>query len=410
MSRLHPQAVGVLCGILFCWGGGRLAVGETWRVEVSAGDHDREDCPVVVRIPEGINSDRALHLRVTGSDVSLPIQRDGDGRFLFLLEAPLSKGTTRRYELSRGTKEPMVPPRAVARPDGDLIRVEAQGRPVLSYHVGVAEPPSGTNPLYRRSGHIHPVLTPGGRLVTDEFPADHLHQHALFSAWVRTRFEGRQVDFWNQLGGTGAVRHGTIRHVVSGPVFAEFQAELEHVDLSAPDGPRVALRETWTVRVYATQSGHLFDIESRQQTAGESRLLIEEYHYGGMAARGAAEWTAKSGADFLTSEGKTRSEGNHTRPNWVALHGPVAGEACGFAVFCSPENFRSPQPVRLHPSMPYFVFSPCVLGEFAIEPGQVYVSRYRYFVFDGLPDVSRLNAVWQDFAEPMKCLADPTEN
>jgi len=57
--------------------------------------------------------------------------------------------------------------------------------------------------------------------------------------------------------------------------------------------------------------------------------------------------------------------------------------------------------VRLHPSMPYFCFSPAVLGAFSIEPGQApYVSRYRFYVHDGRPDPKVAERLWQDYAAP----------
>jgi hypothetical protein len=279
-----------------------------------------------------------------------------------------------------------------------------QGRPVLQYNTAVVEPPEGIDPVFRRSGHIHPVWTPAGRIVTDEFPLDHPHQHGLFAAWVNTTFEGRNVDFWNQKGRTGNVEHVKVDDVVSGDVFGGFTVTLRHLDLTAPGGPKPVLKERWTVRVYdvndkvktpadqpvAPPDRCLFDIESVQTCIADAPLVLNEYHYGGMAFRGSGQWFHRPEHDFLTSEGRTRADGNHTRPNWVSAHGPVDGAPCGVTFFCHAENFRAPHPVRLHPDKPYFVFTPPVLGEFRIEPGEEYVSRYRVLVHDGKPDVDAL--------------------
>lgn len=67
-------------------------------------------------------------------------------------------------------------------------------------------------------------------------------------------------------------------------------------------------------------------------------------------------------------------------------------------MFCHPGNFRAPHPVRLHPSKPYFVFTPPVLGEFTLEPGEEYVSRYRVLLHDGTPDVKMFQRVWRVYA------------
>jgi hypothetical protein len=65
-----------------------------------------------------------------------------------------------------------------------------------------------------------------------------------------------------------------------------------------------------------------------------------------------------------------------------------------------PQNFRYPQPVRIHPEEPYFVYAPMQLGEMRIEPGSPYTARYRYVTYDGEPDTELLNRLWNDYAYP----------
>ena len=101
---------------------------------------------------------------------------------------------------------------------------------------------------------------------------------------------------------------------------------------------------------------------------------------------------------MLTSEGKARANGNHSRPDWVALYGEIDGQICGIVAMNHPSNFRAPQPVRLHPKKPYFCFAPMVLGDFAIEPDEPYISRFRFVAFDGKPNQAELNQIWKQFA------------
>jgi hypothetical protein len=56
--------------------------------------------------------------------------------------------------------------------------------------------------------------------------------------------------------------------------------------------------------------------------------------------------------------------------------------------------------VRLHPTIPYFCFAPAVLGDFAIEPGKPYVSRYRFCVHDNQLTAQNAGRFWQDYADP----------
>ncbi len=284
-------------------------------------------------------------------------------------------------------------PQAVTR-DG-TVRLSTGSRDILRYHETPSQPPAGIAAVYARSGHIHPLWTPAGVIVTDEFAPDHPHQHGIFSAWVKTRFAGHDINFWDQAAKLGVVRHAKLVDASAGPDGARFQAELEHVDITA--GETVVLRETWRVlaRARAAADGmpyHLVDLESEQRAATETPLEVLEYHYGGFGWRGPLAWRTPQpvdapgdalGCTFLTSLGDGRESGNHTRPDWVAVTGVVNGSPRTVAILGSPDNFRHPQPVRLHPHKPYFCFAPCVLGPFTIGRDTPLVSRYRIVAHDG---------------------------
>src|SRR5690606_34980801 len=136
--------------------------------------------------------------------------------------------------------------------------------------------------------------------------------------------------------------------------------------------------------------------------ATDKPLILREYHYGGMAFRGNSQWLGQGESDFLTSDGKTRIDGNHTRPNWTDAHGLLDGTPCGVAVLQHPSNPRFPSPVRLHPNKTYFVNSPVVIVDLTIAPKEPLISRYCYVVHDGRPDAADLGAAWTDYAEPPK--------
>jgi hypothetical protein len=135
-------------------------------------------------------------------------------------------------------------------------------------------------------------------------------------------------------------------------------------------------------------------------------LFINEYHYGGLAFRGSKQWNRVDSAAYrtdmqvMTSEGASRAEANHTRPRWVTAYGTIDEEPAGIAIMDHPGNFRFPQPVRVHPDMPYFCFAPMVEGAFEIGPSDEYHSRYRFFIFSGPPRTNAIEEVWRDYAEP----------
>ncbi|WP_442510055.1 PmoA family protein [Novipirellula sp. SH528] len=308
----------------------------------------------------------------------------------------------------------------------ESIDVTVRGKPVLKYNKAIQEPPLGMDLIYRRSGYIHPLYTPSGRVVTGDFAPDHAHQHALFGAFVNTTFKGKRVDFWNQHNRTGSVSHHNVIDVKSGDDVGSFTVELLHEAFTSPDQSTAVLKERWTVQVHATTDpGFVVDIHSTITCVADSPLTINKYHYGGMAFRGSNDWVtsesekaindyikardsglnlAEPGLDvalhrFLTSEGDRRFAGNGSHVKWVDLSGRVDGELCGVAMLSHRNNFRFPQAVRLHPSKPYFCFAPMVDGDFTIEPEENYVSHYRYIVHDDAPDADAIEQKWTEFAK-----------
>jgi hypothetical protein len=384
-------------------------------LEVATPKHALRQTPVEFVLPAALRQARHLQLTRVGDDRPIALQRAAgdEGRVMWIVDETPA-GESRRFQLRAADAPRDESPResaaSVQQQDGRITLLVGK-RPVLVYHAAVAQPPDPLDAAYRRSGFLHPVYTPDGRVLTDDFPPDHAHQHGVFFAWVNTSHAGHAVDFWNQLQKTGTVEHVALEQVIEGPVFAQLQARLRHLDLTFPE-PRAVLEETWTIRVYNIAEPFVIDFESRQTCAGKEPLVVNKYHYGGMALRGNRAWldeqakgVAPAGernafSDFVTSEGRGRADGNHTRPRWVDLFGKLDERFCGLALLSHPQNFNFPQPVRLHPSKPYFCFSPMVEEGFTIAPGGEYLSRYRLVAHNGSPERDQLDRCWREYAGP----------
>ncbi|MCA6075077.1 PmoA family protein [Fulvivirga sedimenti] len=290
----------------------------------------------------------------------------------------------------------------------NLLTLQVGGSPVLTYHKTIQFPPDTMPDYYQRSGFIHPLYTPNGKVVTDGFPAGHPHQHGLFFALVNTTFRGMHTDFWNQQNGTGTVRHVELSERYDAPASSGFISELEHLAIHNGDTTR-ALGEFWEIRVLPSTDAYRVDFISR--LFAFDTVHVNEYLYGGLGFRGSAEWNdlefeqpgdvnyigTKGKGGFLTSTGKTRMDGNHSHERWVSFHGQIDGDSAGVLIMAHPENFRFPQAVRLHPVMPYFSISPMVDGPFDLVPGDTLVSRYRIITYDGNPTVEWMEQEWQDW-------------
>lgn len=284
--------------------------------------------------------------------------------------------------------------------EGRQLVVRSGQKEILRYQAEPGDlPREKISPLFIRGGYIQSVRTPSGRLVTDDFPANHLHHHGIWSPWTKTVFEGRHPDFWNMGQGTGKVEFVALDEVWQKDGKAGFKARHQFVDLTITP-PKVALLEIWDVVVSTAGKTYVIDFKSTQTCATPSPLKLPAYHYGGVGFRGNWAWNGAENTRFLSSTGLTdRVKLNSSREKWCWIGGQVDGETCGITILGHPGNFRFPQPVRVHPGEPFFCFAPQQLGEMEIVPDKEYVASYRFVVADGEPDAATSEAWWKDYAE-----------
>jgi hypothetical protein len=374
------------------------------RITVEAGKVERVDTPVGVSLKGVADGKKPLILEeVTGGrrrTVPVQVEAGDDPVLWWILAGKTPAGATRTYELAEGAIS--YPPGVEARADKDGVDIIVGRLKVLRYRSTIVEPPAGVDRKFAHGASIHPACTPSGLVVTDDYPPDHLHQRGIWTSWTKTEFEGRHPDFWNLGTLTGAVRCTGLGPTVSGPVFGGFQANHDYLDLKAPDGEKVVLKEVLGVRVWAAggpQMGYwLWDFVARQRCASDSPLKLPKYHYGGLGYRGPAAWLKE--VSMLTSEGKTRADGNETKGRWCLVSGRMGDQRAGVLILSHPQNFRHPEPLRLNPQQPQICFAPSQEGDWSIEPGKDYVWRYRFSVHDGDLKAGEADRLWADFGDP----------
>jgi hypothetical protein len=378
---------------------------ETHRLTLAAAPNDRAGQVISTVIPRGAPQPAAL--RDAGGHI-IPLQMGDNGSALFVV--PLQKAG----EVLTFTFVPAAATTARVSVSDDAadVTVRVASQPVLKYHKDRDKVPrADINPAIKRAGYIHPIMSPAGKVVTDDYPPNHAWHHGIWTPWVKTSFQGREPDFWNMEKKSGRHDFVALERMWNGPVHGGFVSRQEMVDLGAPT-PLVVLNETWTVSVYdvagATRPVRMFDLVLTQTCATNDPLALPKYHYGGFGFRGAAEWNGPGNAAvFLTSDGVSdRIKGNDTRGKWCFVGGKLDGEVSGTAILGHPGNFRAPQPMRLHPTFPYMSFVPQALGDFAIEPGKPYVARFRFIVADGEPDQRLIEAYWEGYANAATAKVD----
>jgi hypothetical protein len=284
---------------------------------------------------------------------------------------------------------------------GKQVIFRAGDQEVARYQAEPGElPRADITEVYRRGGYLHPLFTPKGHLVTDDYPTNHVHHHGVWMPWTKTKFQGREPDFWNMGKGGARVEFVAVDQMdVEGGV-AKLTVRHRFVDLGV-EPPVTVLNEQWVVTVRAfggEQPRHVIDLVSTQTCATTEALKLPMYHYGGFGFRGRREWDGVGNVRFLTAEGETdRVKANETRGEWCWIGGAVEGGVAGVTVLCHRDNFRFPQPMRLHPKEPFFCYAPQQLGDMEITPEQPYVSRYRLMITDGEVKATTADEWWQEW-------------
>lgn len=381
------------------------------RYTVKAGKYTRHNTIISITAEAEKGAVYQLY-RVEGKTKTPVALQVGNGRFVWPLGSDLQAGQRRVFELYKNGKDAAP----VNADDAVTVDNSAEGftvkrgrKPVLFYQAAVKDVPPGVDTAFRRGGFIHPAYTPGGKVLTNIQPKDHYHHYGIWNPWTDTEFEGQTVDFWNlkKLSGTVRVNFESNRNYsVSGPVWGGFLQVQDHVVLGKGGPDKTAINEDLEVSVYGgTQDVQIWDYRSTLSCGTASPIVLKEYRYGGgFAIRGAEEWNNENSA-VLTSEGKTRKDGDMTHARWFKVAGELKGGKGGILILSSPENFNAPQPLRIWPEKDqqgqvFAEFSPTKDKSWKLEPGNQYHQQYRVITFDGDLTAEQAEAYWNDYAHP----------
>ncbi|MEZ5329193.1 MAG: PmoA family protein [Verrucomicrobiales bacterium] len=283
-----------------------------------------------------------------------------------------------------------------------------EGSPFLTYHKAEVSPPEGVDPIFKRSGFIHPLKTPGGATVTGIHPADHYHHLGLWHAWVKCEHNGEPVDFWNLKTGTGRIAYVKTVSTESDEHSAGFIVEQAHIAYKGESKkPMTILSEQLHVTARIVDGAFEIDYDTAQKNITEHSLELPAYRYGGPIAYRAPHHWKNGNSDYLSSEGKTRIDGHTTRSRWVAMFGPAEegkddGPVASLTILSNDKNHDAPQRMRVWPPESsngaiFFNYVPIQETGWEIKPGETSTMRYRLVVQDAKPDAAAINARWDSY-------------
>lgn len=287
---------------------------------------------------------------------------------------------------------------------GKTIEIMRGEIPVLTYHKAEVDPPAGVDPVYKRSGFIHPLCAPNGEPVTGIHPRDHYHHIGLWHAWVKTKHGKDEPDFWNLGGKTGRVRYGkTVRLLepTAEDPAAGFVVEQEHIAYKGAEKEEtVVLRELLEVKAEFEDGRNVVSYNVEQENVSDEALELPAYRYGGcLAYRAPHDWD-KTNSDYLTSEGLDRSNSHATRAKWVRMHGPTAKGVAALTVLIHPDNHDFPQRLRTWPASSnngaiFFNVVPIQEHAWEIKPGGKITMSHALVVSDGKPGKEEIEGWWR---------------
>lgn len=378
-------------------------------------DKDYRDAPVSIPL-DLIKYNDSLQLElyeITKSDHKLVPSQTEPGysaRLWFILDGLSPKNSTRKFILKLSDKkgaESRDNQIQINKSDGNLT-LYAQKSSILSYRFETMYPPKGVDPLFKRSGFIHPLWSPKGEVLSRVQPPDHYHHYGIWGPWTLTHIEDREVDFWNLNKGQGTVRFAGFLSEITGQVFSGFKALQQHMDFGAKGEDQIAMNELLDIRVWNGKKGvWVIDYTTSINTPLKNGIMLDAYRYGGGIGYRATERWTKENCTVLTSEGKTRVDADGSNARWCIVEGEsgVNGERSGILFLSHPSNRAHPEPMRVWPidgnggrGDMYFEFTPIRHKSWALKNGNDYALKYRMIVFDGKMDKETAESYWNSFS------------
>ena len=178
-----------------------------------------------------------------------------------------------------------------------------------------------------RSCYIHPLYSLDGKVLTDDFPTDHLHHHGLFWTWPGVGTRGQETQTWLPAN----LRQHFARWVkrdVKGDI-----ATLEVENLWKLDSGKTVAIERVTLHISPSEgTGRAIDVSLTLQAVGGPLSLQGSSDpnkaYGGLSFRGAPFF---KGAVLTANSGELKNDSDFEEFHWV----DISNDECGVAVFVS---------------------------------------------------------------------------
>jgi len=224
-----------------------LVLHRRWEITVQAGPRDREAVTVSALLP-GTPTVKSVLVRAPNG-ATLSSQMQEDGQVVFRIN-PMKAGSQAiflaeegEFAAASGKGGVLV----VQDPDG--VKLTIDGKPILTYQTQRQRGGKDIAPAYWRNGYLHPLYSPAGVVVTDDYPKDKPFQHGIWSGWQKVESAGSHPDFWDTGLRKGRVATESVAPLWGGRFCGGFDSHQFFTDLDTRSGTTV-LREGWSVNAF----------------------------------------------------------------------------------------------------------------------------------------------------------------
>lgn len=283
--------------------------------------------------------------------------------------------------------------------DGALF--EEAGDTVLFYQTA----PKSLNGRYERSNYIHPLYGLDGAVLTEDFPADHLHHRGVFWAWHQIYIgEERIGDGWEIKDIAWKVTE--LEEIKAKGKARALRARVDWVSplwTDASGSMKPFLKEEVILRVHpARKSYRLVDVELKLMALEPDMRLggsEDPKGYGGFSPR----IRMAEGIVFTGPQGAVEPETNPvSAEGWLDISAPIGkqGAWAGVSMLSHPDNPGYPNPwiLRARGSMQNAVF-PHPGAEAAPLPMDApWHLKYRLVIHQGTAEAVNLGRLHKRYA------------
>jgi hypothetical protein len=271
--------------------------------------------------------------------------------------------------------------------DGKRLTVLERGKPVFVYNYAPVDPPEGVDAHFRRANYLHPLYSPGGAVVTEDFPKDHYHHRGVFWAWPNCSVKGRKLNVWELATGRSVFKEWIHNDASRKQIRVEAHSLWKFDDDGvAPIDERVSMTvHAVEKRQRAIDFALTFknivdsDVSFQGSDASAGTAGAGAKGYGGFCFRPDAN---NKPFAFTVKEGVIAEDRMSCETSWADISWG-ADEKRGVAIIQHPKNPGYPHPGWIFRHYGFLGASWPHNDPHTLGPGESFTLRYRLIVHEG---------------------------